>query len=157
MPPPGRIALLQMASGLLYIHSMSMVHRDIKPDNVLITSDGQLKISDFGFCKPANERGSFSMSGFKGTKNYTAPELLAMQKGSVTRGTTKCDVFAMGCVFVVYLTRGVHPFSISQEGTISNLSIPMNIESGTYNIESINSRKMKKIPIYITLICCRIG
>ena len=80
--PPDPNALYQMADGLDYIHSNSLVHRDISTGNVLIksTSSGALmKISDFGFCKPVSESGSFSMSqGYTGTKRFVAPELLRM-------------------------------------------------------------------------------
>jgi serine/threonine protein kinase len=70
-------ALWQMADGLAYIHSKNIVHRDIKPDNVLISSSFVIKISDFGVSKPTQPTGSFSTnSGAKGTRIYYAPEYL---------------------------------------------------------------------------------
>jgi serine/threonine-protein kinase/endoribonuclease IRE1 len=79
--PPELYVLLQLAEGLEYIHQMGLVHRDIKPQNVLIRSDSTtrrvvMKWADFGFSKKVNERGSFTMSGVRGTYDYFAPEIL---------------------------------------------------------------------------------
>uniref|UniRef100_A0A0P6E830 Putative Calcium/calmodulin-dependent protein kinase kinase n=1 Tax=Daphnia magna TaxID=35525 RepID=A0A0P6E830_9CRUS len=70
--------MIQMASGLQYIHSKHFVHRDIKPANVLISSTFVLKISDFGLSRTVTTTsGSFAMtSGPKGTRVYYSPEFL---------------------------------------------------------------------------------
>jgi serine/threonine protein kinase len=106
-----------MAEGLRYIHSNNLVHRDIKPDNILIsasTTDVVLKISDFGLCKETSIQGSYSQSGVKGTLHYMSPEMLELMgrpdELQRTRGKKSSDVFAMGCVFYYFLTRGQHPF-----------------------------------------------
>ena len=107
-----------MASGLHYIHQEQFIHRDIKPENILISfpsrsdSSVQLKISDFGFCKPVSVRGTMSLSGIRGTFRWLAPELLPLlgQEGLSERGNISSDVFSLGCVFGFFLTRGVHPF-----------------------------------------------
>jgi serine/threonine protein kinase len=70
-------ALKQMLEGLAFIHSRKYVHRDIKPNNILISQSGELKIADFGFCKPVRGIDSFSMSNAGvGTGGWMAPELL---------------------------------------------------------------------------------
>jgi serine/threonine protein kinase len=108
--------LHQMAQGVEHIHSNRLVHRDIKPQNILLSknSDGRvvLKISDFGFCKPTSIRGSYTQSAeIRGTRNYMAPELLLLiEKGIDERGNIASDVFSLGCVFFKFLARGVHPF-----------------------------------------------
>ena len=135
--PPDPNALYQMADGLDYIHSNSLVHRDISTGNVLIksTSSGALmKISDFGFCKPVSESGSFSMSqGYTGTKRFVAPELLRMMdaKGEKARGHMKSDIFSLGCLFFTFLTKDDHPFS---NGSVH--SIPLNIIANKHCLES---------------------
>uniref|UniRef100_A0A0P5SDB4 Putative Serine threonine-protein kinase n=1 Tax=Daphnia magna TaxID=35525 RepID=A0A0P5SDB4_9CRUS len=78
--PPDPNALHQMASGLSHIHSLGFVHRNIKPENVLISQTGVLKIADFGFCKPFRKTNSFSMSIPRGNRMYCAPEYLQLQK-----------------------------------------------------------------------------
>jgi serine/threonine protein kinase len=117
LPPEGE-SLYQMASGLHYIHQQQFIHRDIKPENILISfplswnSSVQLKISDFGFCKPVSVRGTMSLSGIRGTFRWLAPELLPFlgKEGLSERGNISSDVFSMGCVFGYFLTRGIHPF-----------------------------------------------
>ena len=120
MPSEG-FSLLDMAEGLEHIHSNQLVHRDIKPQNILIAMDWRplLKISDFGLCKGTSQNGTFSMSGVKGTADYLAPEILQIEDGSAvrTRHSRGTDVFAMGCTFFFYLTRGTHPFGLSYKIT----------------------------------------
>lgn len=57
--------VLQLAKGLEYIHSKKMVHRNIKPENVMISATNPvlIKWSDFGLCKPVSHKGTFSMNG----------------------------------------------------------------------------------------------
>jgi serine/threonine-protein kinase/endoribonuclease IRE1 len=120
--PPETEVLLQLAKGLEHIHQKGLVHRDIKPQNVLIwvnpnTNQVLIKWADFGLSKRFNERGSFSMSGVRGTNDYFAPEILKLLDEDIStgkevqkKGTVKSDVFAEGLVFGYFLLGGVHPF-----------------------------------------------
>jgi serine/threonine-protein kinase/endoribonuclease IRE1 len=131
MPPDGLI-LYQIANGLHYIHSRNLVHRDVKPDNILIslTTPIQMKLSDFGLVKKTSPRGTFTQhSGLKGTLNWMAAEILELLNDDsrddsaskeIPHGTIQSDTFAAGCVFFYFLTRGKHPFGVSVE-------IPVNI------------------------------
>ncbi|KAI9561074.1 hypothetical protein GHT06_012030 [Daphnia sinensis] len=131
-PMPSEIdGMIQMASGLQYIHSQQFVHRDIKPANVLISKSHVLKISDFGFCRPVTASGSFSMSsGPKGTKIYNSPEFhdseyKSQEEKEKMRANVSTDVFSLGCLFHSYITKGGHPFAkgkVTNEGeTIDNI------------------------------------
>lgn len=110
-------ALKQMLEGLSFLHSKKYVHRDVKPNNILITLSGDLKIADFGVCKPVKGVGSFSLSAAGvGTEGWIAPELLQnimnVENGKLaaSNATTAVDVFPLGCVFYYFLTKGTHPF-----------------------------------------------
>ena len=128
LPSPANV-LLQLAKGLAYIHSQKLIHRDIKPNNVLISSSGNpvtIKWADFGFCKPVDSQGGHDMSAAPGNSFWMAPELLQRMghnfsdASQVIQGTTKSDVFAAGCVFFCHLTDGSHPFEGS-DGIVANL------------------------------------
>ena len=115
--PPDEIVLYQIACGVVYIHSKNLVHRDIKPENILIslTDPVTMKISDFGLSKSVNSRGTFSVSGIRGTFDWMAPEFLAKANSSdeeeiAQRGSVKSDIFSTGLVFFYFVTRGIHPF-----------------------------------------------
>lgn len=141
--------MIQMASGLQFIHSQNFVHRDIKPANVLISTSHVLKISDFGFCRPVTSSGSFSMSsGPKGTRKYNSPEFLRseekdqMEREQI-RANVSIDIFSLGCLFCNYITMGGHPFA---SGNISNeFLIVANIYSGNKVLGNEGSSKQSMI------------
>jgi serine/threonine protein kinase len=111
--PMDREVLLQMAQGLEYIHSQGLIHRDVKPENILISCDNPavIKWADFGMSR-AVVTGSktFSWSKFQGTDRWLAPELITAPQEKKIKGSQKCDIFALGCVFFFFLVPGVHPF-----------------------------------------------
>lgn len=82
--------LWQVASGLADIHSVGVIHRDIKPNNMKIDPEGVIKIFDFGLAR--SEGGKASTMGFVGTPGFAAPELF----GGLVEFTTAVDVFAFG-------------------------------------------------------------
>ncbi len=134
--------LYQIACGVQYIHSMNLVHRDIKPDNILIscTDPVVMKVSDFGLSKPTSSRGTFVFSGIKGSENWLAPEILKLLRLNPTEldkqhGTVQSDIFAVGCVFFYFITRGIHPFGGDK------YSIAENIRNG--NAVNVTSKYCK--------------
>ena len=122
---------LQLAEGLEYIHSKNLIHRDIKPGNVLIYVDPNtrqitMKWADFGLSRIVNQRGTFTMSsGFIGTRNWYAPELLKLitefQQSIERRGTVKSDVYALGLVFAYLLLNGQHLYGSNEIEIMANI------------------------------------
>lgn len=119
----------EIASGVAYIHSKNVIHRDIKPKNILITFDGRIKVADFGCAKRTNDRGSASLSpNFNFTQIYMSPETL-----NQARITNKADVFSTGLLFHTFRTNGKHPFGSKGSTGVGNQvahSIIRNIEEG---------------------------
>jgi len=97
----GRTLVKQIVSGLSAMHKAGICHRDIKPQNILLTDKFEVKIADFGSSHMFNNQEL--MRTFRvGTKGYQAPELL-LRRGY----TLKCDIFALGVLLFVCLTK--HP------------------------------------------------
>ena len=102
-----RQLLLQAAAGLGFAHSRGIVHRDIKPDNMFVTTDGRVKIMDFGIAKMAYEQASITMTGaIGGTPYYIAPEQITNFKNADHRA----DLYALGVV-AYRLFSGALPFA----------------------------------------------
>lgn len=102
--------MLQAARGLAAAGEHNLIHRDIKPGNMMVTDKGELKIMDFGLVKLKNEDGSsghgLTMAGaVMGTVNYFSPE---QGRGEECDQTT--DIYAIGVVFYQLLT-GTLPFT----------------------------------------------
>ena len=95
----------QCAAGLQAAHQAGLVHRDIKPGNVLITEDGRVKLTDFGISHVAGSVPVTATGALIGTPAYLAPE-----RANGTRGSSSSDLYSLGVLAYQCLT-GEVPFS----------------------------------------------
>ncbi|XP_043398193.1 rho-associated protein kinase 2 isoform X1 [Chelonia mydas] len=116
------------------IHSMGLIHRDVKPDNMLLDKHGHLKLADFGTCMKMDETGMVRCDTAVGTPDYISPEVLKSQGGDGCYGR-ECDWWSVG-VFLFEMLVGDTPFyADSLVGTYSkimdhknSLSFPDDVE-----------------------------
>ncbi|XP_042425010.1 mitogen-activated protein kinase 4-like [Zingiber officinale] len=92
--------LFQLLRGLKYIHSANILHRDLKPGNLLVNANCELKICDFGLARASSGKGQF-MTEYVVTRWYRAPELLLC----CDYYGTSIDVWSVGCIFAELLGR----------------------------------------------------
>jgi len=131
--PPDRAARItaSVCEALDYIHSHGVVHRDMKPENIMVDSEDRIKLIDFGIA--ANEgsrRLTFaSLSNVMGTPDYISPEQV---RGK--RGTARSDIYAMGVMLYEMLTgkvpfTGNNAFLIMNERLLNNPVPPREIDA----------------------------
>ena len=117
-----RIYFLDILSSLYYLHRGRFVaHRDIKPQNIMISNDGTAKLIDFGFSNVINSK---KFSSFVGTPGFTPPEIIIHNDYNES-----CDIFSLGvCLFS--LVTGNLPFELQNKNSdllisqIENLDYP---------------------------------
>jgi serine/threonine protein phosphatase PrpC len=106
----------RVCDALAYLHENDVVHRDLKPDNIMICDDGSIRLMDFGIAKQEGARrltfGKFQPA--MGTPDYMAPEQVRGQ-----RGDARTDIYALGAILYEMLT-GFPPFDGANPLVIMN-------------------------------------
>jgi serine/threonine protein kinase len=102
-PRTAVLATMQICEGAAAAHQAGIVHRDIKPHNVLVTRDGTCKLTDFGIAR--TESGHRTKGGAAlGTEGYMAPE----QESNARQADARADIYSIGMTLFVLMTRR-HP------------------------------------------------
>jgi predicted ATPase/tRNA A-37 threonylcarbamoyl transferase component Bud32 len=94
-----------VAAGLDAAHARGLVHRDVKPPNVLLAEDGSVYLADFGLTRGADEVGPAQMPHLSGTLDYVSPEQIEGEPPD-----PRADIYALGCV-LYHCLAGATPFS----------------------------------------------
>ena len=136
--------LAKVARAVHHAHERGILHRDIKPGNILIGAGGQPHVTDFGLARRLDESSSLSASGAViGTASYMAPEQAAAQS---RRLTVAADVYALGAVLYEMLT-GRPPFR--------NASVVRTLRD-VVEREPAQPRKLKpRVPADLEVICLK--
>ena len=109
--------IFQIICGVNYLHSLKYLHRDIKPDNILLSSEGKVILTDFDLCRQESKGKDDPMTRTAVTLYYRAPEIFF---GDSYYGN-KIDIWSIGCVFAE-LVIGRPLFRAKNElGTLSNI------------------------------------
>ncbi len=99
--------IAQVCDGLHRAHKQSLVHRDVKPDNIIVTNDGVAKLTDLGLVKDIDGELNLTRTGRGlGTPHFMAPEQFRNAKNANVR----CDIYSLGATLYMMLT-GVVPFA----------------------------------------------
>lgn len=121
----------QMCEALIYLHEQGWSHRDIKPDNYLVSDEGEVKLIDFALAqriKGGLSRILGAKAKVQGTKSYMSPEQI---RGSTLDG--RADLYSLGCTIFEMLARRT-PFT----GVSANELLTKHLRSSPPTVESAN-------------------
>ena len=138
----------QVAAALASAHRHGVVHRDIKPGNVLITEDGQVKVTDFGIARAVNTEESLTQTGaVMGTATYFSPE---QAEGIGVDART--DIYSLGVVLFEMLTGrppflGDTPVSVASKHVRDLAPMPRELlDTVPAELEAVTMKAMAKLP-----------
>ena len=134
---PGMIK--EVLCGLEFLHGRGILHRDLKPQNILVDIQGRMKLGDFGLSRVLKEDETAVETDAKGSVGWMPPEVIkAVQKKKKGLFKMKSDVHVAGMIAFYILTKGEHPFG-SQVDQMKNILI-----GNSVNLKKLGDRKARK-------------
>jgi len=133
----------EVADALAHAHGVGVIHRDVKPQNILLTADGHAKLSDFGLAKDHNELALTVDGRVGGTPYYMSPEQALAKSVQVDH---RSDVFSLGVVLYELLTLHL-PF---EGGTMAEVLYAISFRPHR-KLRDVNPR----VPIDLELVCTK--
>lgn len=98
-----KLILREVLNALKYLHNNKKIHRDIKPDNILVTKHGEIKIADFGVSSKLTDT-NHKANSFIGTPHYMAPEIISKECYDY-----KVDIWSVG-IMAIQMATGHLPY-----------------------------------------------
>jgi eukaryotic-like serine/threonine-protein kinase len=149
MAPSRALALVEpVLSALAHAHRAGLIHRDVKPENVLIADDGRVKVADFGLAKAVSADTQHTATGgvLIGTVSYLAPELVVDG-----RSDARADVYAVGVLLYELLTgtkphEGESPIQVAYKHVHEDVPPPSRL---------VNINGMPGLPAYVDALVAR--
>ncbi len=140
-PKKALLLIRDLVIGLKVIWDKNIVHRDIKPDNILITPLGEAKIIDLGIARLLDLESLTTVGRAPLTRAYAAPEQIRPNPG--IKFNHRTDQFNLGIILVQLLLKGAHPFDPNLVNT--GYSYEENILSGRWHNSFFNGPTLSKI------------
>jgi serine/threonine-protein kinase len=131
-----------MASALEAAHAEKVVHRDIKPQNILIDKDGEPYLTDFGLARLLDSPGTTQEGVFLGTPHYASPE-----QAKLIPTDERSDLYSLGLILFEMAT-GQRPFT----GTSSEEILEMHRRAGVP--DPVELRPDLPLPLAQVILCC---
>jgi eukaryotic-like serine/threonine-protein kinase len=135
--------IIEVAEALSHAHASKVIHRDVKPSNILLTPDGVPKVSDFGLAKVEDALALSRTGDFVGTPYYTSPEQAASRRIGIDHRT---DIFSLGATLYEALT-----FSRAFNGDTSQQVLKKILLDDPVDPRKIRSR----VPRDLSVVCLK--
>ncbi len=133
----------QAAEALHYAHGHGIIHRDVKPSNLMLSRDGRLILLDFGIARVCEEHGMTVTASFVGTPRYMSPEQIAGGRG---RPDHRCDIYSLGATLYELLTLEPLMNGDTQQRVVSQI-----LSENVRRPRQVNHR----IPVDLDTICSK--
>ncbi|KAG0168576.1 Serine/threonine-protein kinase MRCK beta [Apophysomyces sp. BC1015] len=138
-----RFYIAEMILAVDHLHHLGYVHRDIKPQNILIDATGHIKLTDFGSCIRIESCSKIPPTTVVGTCDYVSPEVLQAEEGKITYGT-EVDWWSIGVVLYEML-QGDPPFYDENETTTCLNILTHNANTPNFKFEEHVSKEAKDL------------